>query len=208
MAVILDKKSLTLPARLTEHATIGDVLEWAVERLETGRVLVRIDVNGRTLEGEALSSARADSLDGSTNLTLLSADRRELSLTMLGKLAALIEWLAPQHKDVAGMFERGETQRGLERLGGLLSAWQQIQGAYGNLARLQSITLKELPVHEVNGETVLNEFCGQLGEIETALRSRDFVLLSDILQYEMDGAIANWMGLLEATLGVVEPVAV
>ena len=29
---------------------------------------------------------------------------------MLGKLAALIEWLAPQHKEVAGFLERGQTQ--------------------------------------------------------------------------------------------------
>jgi len=30
------------------------------------------------------------------------------------------------------------------------------------------------------------------------------VLLADILQYEMDSAVANWTGLLEAALGVVE----
>jgi hypothetical protein len=47
-----------------------------------------------------------------------------------------------------------------------------------------------------------------LGEIQTALQNQDFVLLADILQYEMDGAVANWMALLEATLGVVEPAGV
>ena len=67
--------------------------------------------------------------------------------------------------------------------------------------------MRELPVREMNGEAVLEEFCRQLGEI-TALRNRDFVLLADILQYEMDGAMANWMALLEATLGVVEPAGV
>jgi hypothetical protein len=106
------------------------------------------------------------------------------------------------------MLERGQTQAALDRLKGILSAWQEIQAAYGNLVKMLELPLKELPVRELNGEAVLEEFCRQLGEIHTALHNRDFVLLADILQYEMDGAMANWMALLEATLGVVEPAGV
>ena len=126
---------------------------------------------------------------------------------MLGKLAAHPVACA-QHKDTAGLFERGETQKALERLQGLISTWHQIQAAYGNLAKMLDISPAQLPIQEVTGETVLNEFCEQLTEIQTALQNRDFVMLADILQYEMDGAVANWMALLEATLGVVEPVPV
>ena len=142
---------------------------------------------------------------GDSTLALTSADRKELSLTTLGKLAALIEWLAPQHKAVAELFERGNTQKALDRLAELLAAWQQIQSAYGNLARLLNVSLADLRVHELNGESILDEFVRQLSEIQTALQNHDFVLLSDILQYEMDGAVANWMALLESTLGIVEP---
>jgi hypothetical protein len=131
-------------------------------------------------------------------------DPAELALTTLGKLAALIEWLSPQHADVAGMLERGETQRGLQRLEEITKAWQQIVAAYASLAKMLGITLKELPVHELDGEALLNEFGRQLAELQTALQKQDFVLLSDILQYEMDGVVANWMALLETTLGVVE----
>jgi hypothetical protein len=159
------------------------------------------------LEGEKLAQARQNPL-GDATLTLTTADQKELSLTMLGKLAALIEWLAPQHKEVAGELERGQTQHALDRLNGIISAWQQIQAAYGNLAKMLNLSLKDLAVREVNGEAVLEEFCRQLGEMQTALKNKDFVLLADILQYEMDGAEANWMGLLEATLEIVEPASV
>jgi hypothetical protein len=203
--ILLDKRPLTAPPYLTADSTLGDVLKWARTQLPEGRILVQITRDGTVLEGPALSQARRDPFGDST-LTLMSGDRKDLSLTMLGKLAALIEWLSPQHKDVAGLFERGDTQTALDRLAGILSAWQQIQAAYGNLAKMLDLSLNELPVHELNGEAVLHEFCRQLGEIQTALTNQDFVLLADILQYEMDGAIANWMALLEATLGVVEPV--
>jgi hypothetical protein len=207
MPVILDHKPLTLPKELTEQSTLGELLKWAQGRLPVGRVLVKIQVGETVLEGPALSRSRRDPLNGAT-LTLGSAVQKELSVTMLGKLAALIDWLAPQHKDVAGMLERGQTQAALDRLKGILSAWQEIQAAYGNLAKMLELSLKELPVRELNGEAVLEEFCRQLAEIQTALHNRDFVLLADILQYEMEGAIANWMALLEATLGVVEPAGV
>jgi hypothetical protein len=207
MPVLLDRKAQTLPEGLTAKDSVGDILQWARTRVAKGRVLVKIQLGEDVLEGAALTHARRKPL-GESTLALTTADQKELSLTMLGKLAALIEWLSPQHKEVAGDLERGQTQHALDRLGGIISAWEQIQAAYGNLAKMLGLSLKELPVREMNGEAVLEEFCRQLGEMQTALRNKDFVLLADILQYEMDGAIANWMGLLEATLGVVEPAGV
>jgi hypothetical protein len=207
MPVLLDNESQVLPGALNDNATVGTLLNWVSERLKKGRVLVKVQLDHEVLEGESLAAARARAL-GAGTLALTSADRNELSLTMLGKLAALIEWLAPQHKDVANLLERGQVPHALERLGQLLSAWTQIQEAYGKLAKMLELSLKELPVREMNGEEVMDEFCRQLEEIQTALTNKDFVLLADILQYEMEGAIANWMGLLEATLGVVEEAGV
>jgi hypothetical protein len=203
MPLILDQISRELPPNLSPDSTIGDCLKWATSLLPKGRVIVSIQLDGKILEGPGLSHAKRDTL-GQVSLEMVSADQKELALTMLGKLAALIEWLSPQHAQVALMLEQGNTQQGLERLQGIVSAWQQIQAAYGNLAKLLALDLKTLPVHDLNGEAVLNEFCERLGEIENALNNQDFVLLADILQYEMEGAIANWMALLEATLGVVE----
>lgn len=204
--ILLDQQPLVLPSYLTAHSTLGDALKWVRTQLPPGHVVIRVERDGTLLEGTALTRVRKEALGGST-LVLSSAIQKDLALTMLGKLAALIEWLSPQHQQVAAELEQGATQHGLERLANIVSAWQQIQAAYGNLARMLDISLAELPVRELTGESVLNEFCRQLGEMQTALAQKDFVLLSDILQYEMDGAVSNWMALLESTLGIVEPVA-
>ncbi len=206
MPILLDKKPLATPSHISEHSTLADALKWANTVLPPGHVMVKMELGGQLLDGPFLSQALDRPL-GEATLTLASADQKELSLNMLGKLAALIQWLAPQHKETAAMLERGETQKALARLGELLSAWQQIQAAYGNLAKMLGLSLTDLSVHALTGEAVLIEFCGQLAEIQTALQNNDLVLLADILQYEMDGAVANWMALLEATLGIVEPVA-
>jgi hypothetical protein len=206
MPVILDNKPCQLPAHLTAESTIGDHLKWARTQVAAGRIVVRISLDDSVLEGAALSHSRRDPI-GNATLHLVSANQKELGLTMLGKLAALIDWLAPQHKGVASLIEQGNTPKALEQLNGIVSAWQQIQSAYGNLAKMMCLSVSDLPVHQLTGETVLNEFCRQLEEIQNALQNRDFVLLADILQYEMDGAVSNWMALLESTLAVVDPEA-
>lgn len=202
MSLLLDRKPVTVSKSLS---TLSDALSWVDDNLPQGRVVIRVELDGEAVDGPDLSRAKSTSIKDKS-VSVLTGDRKELSLTLLGKLAALIEWLSPQHKDVAGLLESGQTAPALDRLGGILSAWQQIQQAYGNLAKMVGISLKTLPVHDLNGEAVVDEFCRQLAEIQTALQNHDFVLLADILQYEMDGAVANWIALLEATLGVVEPV--
>jgi hypothetical protein len=193
------------PARtnLPKTATVGDCLAWAAKKLPAGRIITHIELDGQVLEGPGLAKARGTPL-AARNLALTTHSQKDLALTTIGKLAALIEWLAPQHKTAAGHLEKGNPTLALEQLQQIFSAWQQIQGAYAGLAKLLNVTLKDIPVQHLTGEHVMNEFCAQLGEMQTALQNNDLVLLADILQYEMDGAVANWMSLLEATLALVE----
>jgi hypothetical protein len=203
MSLLLDRKPVTAAKKLS---TLDDALHWVDNHLPAGRIVVSVELDGTPVDAPALSRAKATAI-ADRQVAVLTGDKKELSLTLLGKLAALIEWLSPQHKAVAAQLEAGQTGPALERLNSILSAWHQIQQAYGNLAKLAGITLKDLPVHDLHGEAVMEEFCQHLTEIQSALTNHDFVLLADILQYEMDAAVANWMSLLEATLGIVDPAA-
>src|SRR5689334_18150052 len=97
MPLLLDKRLQSPPANLSTESTVGDFLKWAQTLLPEGRIVVKILRDEELLEDSSLARARRDSL-GKSTLSLTTADRKELSLTMLGKLAALIEWLTPQHK--------------------------------------------------------------------------------------------------------------
>jgi len=202
MPILLDQT----PAKshLPNSATLADALAWAAAKLPPGRIITKIELDGEALEGPALTSARHLPFAERT-LALTTHSQKDLALTTIGKLAALIEWLAPQHKAAAALLEKGNPNQALEQLAQIFSAWQQIQSAYSGLAKLLNLTLKDLRVQHLTGEHVMNEFCAQLTEMQTALQNHDLVLLADILQYEMDGAIANWMSLLESTLALVEP---
>ncbi|HUO09826.1 MAG TPA: hypothetical protein VM008_16095 [Phycisphaerae bacterium] len=204
MPLLIDQSPVT--ANLPESHTLADAIAWAQTQLPEGKIITAVALDGVALEGEPLNQARPQPLGGRT-LSLTTSDRKELSLSMLGKLYAMVEWLAPQHKEVAALLEKGDQSAAFEKLGHIFTAWQQIQNAFSGLAKLNNIVPSELPVRELTGDAILNEFCRQLAEMQNALQNRDFVLLADILQYEMDGATANWVSLLESTLAAVAPEA-
>ena len=179
----------------------------AQSQLPDGKIITKIELEGLPLEGEALATARPQPVGG-RKLALCTSDRKELSLSMLGRLYAMVEWLTPQHKEVAALLEQGNQAAAFEKLGRVFSMWQQVQSAYSSLAKLNDIVLSKLPVRELTGEAVLNEFWGQLGE-DCKPPSR--TATSSPRRYSWhtrDGRrAANWVSLLESTLAVVEPEA-
>jgi hypothetical protein len=201
MLILINESPIESPLPAT--ATLSDALAWANTQLPPGKLITRIQLGDTLLEGDAIGNARSTPLAGKT-LSLASLDTHELSLSMIGRLAALIEWLAPQHKQVAALLEKGDQAAAFQGLARIFSTWQNIQSGFGNVAKLNTLTLATLPVRRLHAEALMNEFSGHLTEMQKALQNRDLVMLADILQYEMDGAVANWMSLLEATLSVVQ----
>jgi hypothetical protein len=184
--------------------TLGEALNLLHSQIsKNGKVIVKVRVDGQELEGEQLEHARAAAI-GQRAIALATDSRTELAKRMIGRLAALVEYMGKQHHHVASLIEQGHGARALEQLGSVLSAWQRIQQSYSALLQLLNTGLDDLMVREMPASEVLSDFHRQLTEIAEALRNQDMVLLADIMQYEMDSAVANWMGLLESVLGLVE----
>jgi hypothetical protein len=184
--------------------TLGEALSLLHRQIsKDGKVIVKVRVDGQELEGDALEHARAAAI-GERLIALATDSQAELAKRMIGRLAALVEYMGKQHHHIAGLIEQGHGHRALGQLASVLSAWQQIQQSYSALLKLLNTNLGDVKVREIPATEVLIDFHRQLSEMAEALKNQDLVLLGDILQYEMDSAIANWTGLLEAALGVVE----
>jgi hypothetical protein len=190
---------------LLETATLGDAMAWLQEKLATtGKVVIKVEMDGKSLEGPDLTNARGTPI-AERLVAFSTTDSRVLARVMIAKLAALIEFLAGQHGEVAKLFEQNETANALQRLSGVIASWGQVHEAFSGMVTMLKIDLKEMKVGEFPASDLLADFAGQLKSMQEALQNQDMVLLADILQYEMDGAIATWVGLLEATLARLEP---
>lgn len=203
MSITLDEQKVdTSPNSLN---TLADALDWVQSRMTgTGRIIVKVEVDGQELNGQQISDGASFSIVDRT-VHLGTADQKELSQKLLGKMYALVEFLGQQHQQIAGAIEKGQQVSALKQLGEVLTAWQQVHSAYTGLINMLKIDLAQLPVGERSGQDIIAQFSQQLREVAEALHNKDMVLLGDIFQYEMDSAIQNWNDLLAATLGFVDP---
>ncbi len=189
-------------------STLGDAMGLLHQQIsKSGKVIIKVQVDGQELAGEALAAARAQAV-GARAVTISTTSQTELAKSMIGRLAALVEYLGGQHRRVAELIEQGQSSKALEQFASVLGAWQQVNQSYVSLLKFLSTSLDDLMVREIPASEVVADFHRQLNEIAGALKNQDLVLLADILQYEMDSAIENWTGLLEAALGVVEKAGV
>src|SRR5947209_8640286 len=127
MPILIDQSPCT--ASLPANHTLAQAIAWAQSQLPDGKIITKVELDGLALEGDALATARLQPV-GERKLSLGTSDRKELSLSMLGRLYAMVEWLTPQHKEVAALLEQGKQAVAFEKLGRVFSMWQQVQAAY------------------------------------------------------------------------------
>lgn len=203
MTIMLDEQ--TIDTQSAPINTLADALDLAQGKISgTGRIIVTVHLDGQELNGQQISNGSSLSIVDRT-VRLGTADQKQLSLTLLGKIHALVEFLGKQQIEVAGAIEKGQQAVALKQLAEVLGAWQQIHTAYSGLVNMIKLDLAALQIGQRSGQDVIQQFSQQLREIANALSNKDMVLLGDILQYEMDSAIQNWNELLAATLGVIDP---
>lgn len=204
MTILLNEQPIQ--PDLGSDCTLGALLDWVQAHIQTsGSIIVRVEIDGQPLDGPALTGSQNLQIGG-RRVGVSTADQKDLAHTMIGKLAALVEYLGQRQHDIARLLEQGQSAQALTKLGDLLNAWQQVQQAFGSLTQMLRMDLDRQMVGDRPAKSLINDFRGHLEEIQQALQNQDMVLLGDVLQYEMDAAIRNWNDLLATTLGIVDGV--
>lgn len=202
MPITLDQN----PVDLGPMPTLGNALDALTKHLAgSGKIIINVAVDGQPLDGQALTAGSLMDIND-RHVAVATADRDAMARQMIGKLAALVDYLATQHRAIATLIEQAQTPKALNQLTSTLSAWQQIHASFSSLTQMLQIDLDRFQINEIPARDLLLEFQGQLKEIQTALENRDMVLLADVLQYELDRAIEIWQTLLASVLGVVDGV--
>jgi hypothetical protein len=198
MTVTVDHEPLQ--AEALGLRTVGQVLSH-VQR-DHGRLVVHLLIDGREPDLDAIGQVRQAPLAGHT-LSIETAEPRRVALDVLDGVEVQLREADRLKAEACDLLARNDVSRAMEKLSGCFSTWQVAQESVLKTAQLLRIDLSAL---EVNGrplDVVVAEFTGQLREIRAALECRDFVLLSDVLTYEMTETTRNWRLALGAIRGVV-----
>jgi hypothetical protein len=161
-----------------------------------GRAVVSIQCDGQEVNAEALTAALGKPLSEFQRVELTSAPAKEVADAVLNQAGALVAETERDHGDIVELLNEGNTVRGMELLGGSFRLWQQAHDAVLQAVRLGGIRLDEVEVDGVSSMEIINGLKDKLAQIKDALEARDYVMLADILQYELGDTVQSWIALI------------
>ena len=179
--------------------TVGQVLSH-VQR--ENRLVVNLLTDGEQPDLERMGPLRQASLSGHT-IYIETAEPRQMALEVLDEVEAQLREADRLKGEAVDLLQRNAAVRAMEKLSGCFSTWQNAQESVQKTAQLLRIDLSQVRVELRSLSEVLNEFTSQLREIKSALESRDFVTLSDILTYETTQTSTQWLRALGAMRDVI-----
>lgn len=179
-------------------ATVDDVIA-SVRTAEENRgaAILGLVCDGIDMFGPELESVLAKKADQFTRIDIELGDPRTLVLDALKQAEATLDVVEKQRLEVVAFFGAGKTGEAMNLLGECIGDWSRINDVVS-----QSIALlagKNDAVRQESAQIVqaLKPVMKRLAEVKVAIQNKDFVALSDILEYEFDEIAGAWRGIIE-----------
>lgn len=170
------------------------------------RLVVEVSLDGELLTNPVLSERLVQSIDGVEQVDLSSGEPRELAMAALREAAEQMEIAGDAHIEVAEQLRAGRGAKAIEQFGVLLGIWGACQSSIRNAGYILE---RDLGTMEYQGRPIhewFRELAARLRDVRDAFESRDYVLLADILKYEMPEVCQQWHELLSHASQALETV--
>jgi len=153
--------------------------------------VVSLLVDGNEPDEAELGNIRAMPLAGRC-VYIETADGREMADDALSAIAAQVVQAEGLRQEAVKHLQAGSIDGALPALSRCFSIWLGAQGSLRAVCELCG-----LPITTENAASgplveMLAEFTGQLRQLKQALEARDYVLVSDVLAYEMEHSAGRW----------------
>ena len=185
---------------------ISDVVEsirkdWQSE----DRILIAIRCDDEEVVGEELEEILGTPLSEFDRVEFQTGSARDLAGDVLEHVSAMLIETREVQSQVVDLLGQGSTPRAMDLLSGCFGVWKQAQEG---LSRVAEVLHLDLDTVEFEGATV-GEFIGELAaalrKIRESLTTRDYVMLADVLAYELEPICERWPRLNGVLLKRVSP---
>ncbi len=192
MSVTIDHEPL--PVRELGLQTVGEVLAHVAR---DNRLVVQVLIDGQEPDIDQIGSVRATPIDGRT-IFIETANSAELAQNVLDEVVAQVSAAEQSKQLAADLLQQNQASKALCELGVCIRAWQHAQQCIVKVLELLRVDPAEVVVGKVPLAQCLANFSLQLRAIKASLEQRDFVSLSDTLQYETSDTTQSWLSCIDA----------
>ena len=186
--------------RVSDSCSAGGTLQTLIDEVRathsSDRLIVAVAINGQRLSEEQLNAGLALSVDGDAQVDLESADGGVLIGNALRSLAQEFSDAVQRLPDIASRLTAGDTTAAVRDVGAFVGLWQTCYRALGQCGELLGTDLTTYAHDGLSIKAHLGQLIEKLTDLRGALESRDVVLLSDLIRYEMPALVESWRALL------------
>ncbi len=184
---------------LAPDAALSEVLGHFKQQAEAdGRIIVGVVCDGIDVSGDEFAEAMARPGSDYTRVDLHTARPDELVRVALSTAGQLLDASAAASTEIAEHLSCGRTHEALPRLSECCRAWAQVNEGVRNAAAMLGIDAESFRIDGQPIAKVLSVPLDQLKQIKEVIEASDFVLLSDILNYEFGDALDAWRKVIDA----------
>jgi hypothetical protein len=192
MSVTID--SVSLPTEMLGLNTVGQVL---IHVKKNNKLIVKLLIDGLLPDLAAMGDWGQRSLIDHT-IYIETADPREMAREVLDAVELELTQADRLKSEAVDLLQRNASSKAMEKLSGCFRGWKDSQESLSKIAQLCRIDLEEITVGAQSLRQVMDDFSTQLQGIRSALMSRDFVTLCDILTYESTDTLDRWRTALKS----------
>ena len=183
------------------EVTLDDLLDEIKQTLVgTGRIIVGIRCDGNDVTGEVFQENLAKPSNAFERIDMHSAESRTLVGEALDTVGILLDEGTQAAAEVVDLLSSGKLAEAMPKLGDCCQTWGQIHQAICNSALMLGLDLNTFQVDGQPLPEILAVPADKLRQLKEVVEARDFVLLSDILNYEFCEAVESWAKIKDALL--------
>ena len=197
MLVYVDEQPFE--TKLESEGIIDDLVEEVRASLVgTDLLVMGIRADGLDIAGDDYGETLTKPLESFGRYDFTIADPQRVVCSALLECQDLLAAASTKRAEAVDLFTKGASNDGIRVLGDCCRNWHRVHQAICHAIGLLKIDPDSLMIAGKPVAAVMEEALSQLGQIREALVARDFVLISDVLQYEFDAIVANWRGAIDA----------
>ncbi|MCC6421953.1 MAG: hypothetical protein IT447_00570 [Phycisphaerales bacterium] len=179
--------------------TVGQLLS---HLQRDNRLVVHVLVDGEEPDLTRLSRLRQIPVQGHT-IFVETADPSRMAIEVLDAVQEQLEQTDQLKEDATQLLRSNQYAQAMEKLSGCFSTWQHAQESVLKTAQLLRIDLSAIHADNQSLNQLLDTFTLQLRQIKSTLEDRDYVMLCDILTYEMTDTSTQWRAAIDALRKVI-----
>ncbi len=165
---------------------------------DAGRIVVHIRCDGTDITGAGFEERMTQPFGTYRRVDLFTGSPKDLVEDALDQADDLLRQSQEDRVRIVDALAAGRTSDAIDLLARCMHAWHQVHQGIANAVSILDLDVNSIQIDGKPAAGLLETTRDRLLQVRDAIEGRDFVLLSDTLQYEFEEVIHTWKGVVAA----------